>query len=312
MKFLRFFAYNNIVPITVSVVLLGAGSAFAAANPDAVLSTTEQVTSVDNTYIANKDLSTYTPTVRITGVTEDTEKYYVAYTISTIDIEKYVWQDVTKKDTMTVSKDDLKGRDLGLYVTEQFKNIIANQITYLTQVQQKERQNITRATVATEYGGLIGTFLDSKTETLPGYVPVVEPVAQQPAQTTSSQQAAAAGSDTPVQNQVVTSGNSQLSLQVLGNNPARVAAGSSYVDLGALLIDPTGSNVGYHTFLDGVETTSPSIDTKKTGSHTIEYRVTDIDGNVVVASRTVIIEENTEAGFTLTPEDSDTTQTPTE
>jgi len=307
MKFLRFFAYNNIVPITVSVMLLGAGSAFAAANPDAVLSTTEHVTSVDNTYIANKDLSTYTPAVRITAVTEDTEKYYVAYTISTIDIEKYVWQDVTKKDTMSVSKDDLKGRDLGLYVTEQFKNIIANQITYLTQVQQKERQNITHATVATEYGGLIGTFLDSKTETLPGYVPVVEPVAD----VTTEQQAAAASS-APAQNQIISSGNSQLSLQVLGNNPARVAVGSSYADLGALLIDPTGSNVGYHTFLDGVETVSPSIDTKKAGSHTIEYRVTDIDGNVVVASRTVLVEENAEAGFTLTPETSSTPTTTTD
>lgn len=312
MKFLRFFAYNNIVPITVSVILLGAGSAFAAANPDAVLSSTEQIVSVDNTYIANKDLTTYTPSVRITDVTEDTDKYYVAYTISTIDIEKYVWKDVTKADTMTVSKDDLDGRDLGLYVTEQFKNIIANQLAYLTQVQQKERQNITHATVATQYGGLIGKFLDSKTETLPGYVPVVEPVAEQPTQTTSSQQAAAAGSDTPVQNQVVSSGNSNLSLQVLGNNPARVAVGSSYVDLGALLIDPTGSNVGYHTFLDGVETTSPSIDTKKIGSHTIEYRVTDTDGNMVVASRTVVIEENPDAGFTLTPDSSEAATTTAE
>jgi hypothetical protein len=38
-----------------------------------------KVVSVDNTYIANLDLNSFSPTVRVTDVSEDEENYYVKY-----------------------------------------------------------------------------------------------------------------------------------------------------------------------------------------------------------------------------------------
>ena len=186
MKLFAFFKYNNAVPITLSVVLLGAGSAFAATDPQAIYSAQQTVTTPDNTYIATVDLNTYTPQIQITGVTEDADTYHVAYTLSTIDIKDAVWQDVTKDGTLTVSKQDLGTEDLGLYATKQFKNIIANELAYLSQVQEKARANITQETVATTYGGLIGKMLSDSTQTLPGYVPVVQTPTPAPAAVISS------------------------------------------------------------------------------------------------------------------------------
>ena len=64
-RFLHFLSYNNAVPIAVSVVILGAGGAFAATDPQAIYSAQQRVVAVDNTYIANKDLSSFTPRVEI-------------------------------------------------------------------------------------------------------------------------------------------------------------------------------------------------------------------------------------------------------
>lgn len=306
MKFFNFLTYNNVVPISISFLLLSAGGAFAATNPDLVLSRQQKVLTVDNTYIVNKDLSTYTPQVRIIGVTEDANSYTVAYTISTIDIDNYVWKDVAKAEAMTVQKSELNGKDLGVYVTNQFKNIISNQIAFLTLVQQKERKQVSQETVATTYGGLIGKFLDATTETLPGYVPVVTPaaaidtvgVAGQAASLGSiittpdtgngSPGGASSGASSPVP--ASSSGTSQLlSLQVLGNNPAVLSLNSGYVDLGVVLIDPGSPNLGYYTYVDGKQTSSISLDTSKPAAYNIEYRATDQAGVLVVAHRIVLV-----------------------
>ena len=169
----RFLQYNNAVPIVLSVLVLGGGSVFAATDPAALLSKQQTVMSVDNTYIATKDLSAWSPVVNITAVTEDSDNYYVTYALSTIDVKDYVWQDVVKNNSITVSKADLGNRDLGLYVTDLLKNVVDNESSYLAQVQEKEKASITQKMVATAYGGLIGKFLNDSTETLPGYEPVI-------------------------------------------------------------------------------------------------------------------------------------------
>ena len=169
----RFLQYNNAVPIVLSVLVLGGGSVFAATDPAALLSKQQTVMSVDNTYIATKDLSSWSPVVNITAVTEDSDNYYVTYALSTIDVKDYVWQDVVKNNSITVSKADLGDRDLGLYVTDLLNNVVRNESAYLAQVQEKEKASITQKMVATAYGGLIGKFLNDSTETLPGYEPVI-------------------------------------------------------------------------------------------------------------------------------------------
>ncbi len=298
MKFLRFLTYNNAVPITISLVLLGAGSAYAAGNPEAILASEQTVLSVDNTYIANKDLSAYTPRVEIKGVTEDDENYYVTYDVTTIDIRDYVWQDYTRNERMVILKKGLEG-DLGLYVTKRLRDVIANELVYLSQVQDKERKAVTQQTIATTYSGLVGKFLDATTETLPGYTPVIAPPPAPLSQAEEAQAAAVAaaqGSSGGSSSAPQSSGAAQVSLQVLGNNPASVPLRSQYVDLGVVLLDPFNTNVGVHTFLDGVETSSPVIDTTVTGVHTIEYRVTDRAGVAVLVRRIVLVGDATSPG----------------
>jgi hypothetical protein len=175
-RIMHFLRYDNAVPIVLGIVFLGATGAYAATNPDAIYSETQEVLSVDNTYIVEKDLSGYTPRVEITGVTEDDLNYYVAYRFSTIDVQDYVWQDVVKDERLQVEKQFLgSSLDLGLYATKQLKELIDNELARLTEVQAAERTRVSQKVVATAYGGLIGTFLDETTEALPGYTPVVTP-----------------------------------------------------------------------------------------------------------------------------------------
>jgi len=186
----HFLEYHNAVPIALGVLFLGSGAAFAATNPDAIYSTQQQVLSVDNTYIANKDLSTFMPRIMITAVTEDDANYYVAYTFSTIDVKDYVWRDLDKSQTMKVAKSALGPRDLGLYVSEQLGQLLDHEMDRLEESQATERRKISLKTVANAYGGLVGKFLDSSTETLPGYTPVV--VAPPPPPPPAQDQVAAA------------------------------------------------------------------------------------------------------------------------
>ena len=81
-------------------------------------------------------------------------------------------------------------------------------------------------------------------------------------------------------------------ITVVGNNPATIQVGSSYADLGATVTDTVNDNLGYSTFLDGVEVISSlNLDTTVAGTHTIIYRATDQAGNIGEATRTVIVED---------------------
>src|SRR3989344_3627926 len=296
---LDFFKYNNLVPITLGVIFRGGGAA-AAATPEvrdaaaaAVLSQQQTVLSVDNTYIADKDLAAYAPRAQILGVTEDEDTYYVSYTLATIDLKDYVWKDVQKSEVMKVSKPDLGPyRDLGVYVTQQLKQILDRELAYLKQVQEKERKQVSQAVVATTYGGLVGQFLDTNMEPLPGYTPVVTP----PVEVASAVNSGGSPSTSSGQSASASSGSAQIGIQVLGNNPARVPLRASYIDLGAVLLDPYNTNVGLHIFMNGAETGSPNIDTSTTTSYTIEYRATDKQGSTIVARRIVLIGDAPDPG----------------
>ena len=174
-KILSFLSFHNAVPLAAVILTMGAGITFAASNPEAVLSVQETVVSIDNTYIANLDLGSYTPQAQVTAVTEDADNYYVAYSFSTIALADAVWQNTIEEEVLTVSKAMLSpSQDLGTYVTQQLKEKIDQEVAYLKKVQEFERKNVTQKQIATAYGGLIGKLLDNKTETLPGYTPVVD------------------------------------------------------------------------------------------------------------------------------------------
>ena len=286
----QFLEYHNAVPITLGIIFLGAGATFAATNPDAIYSSETHIVSVDNTYLVGKDFSQYTPSVEITGVTEDDTAYYVGYDFHTIDVQDYVWRDVVNHNVITTPKVALgTNRDLGVYVTRLFSQIIDHEVDRLLETQKNARGSVSQKIVSTSYGGLVGKFLDDKTETLPGYTPVVTA----PPESSSSPDTSAQGSSqsTPNPNPSPNSGAGAPQIQMLGNNPARIALRSSYIDLGAVITGPTESdrNLGIHVFLNDVEVSDVSIDTSATSTRTISYRVTNASGAVGSAERTVIV-----------------------
>jgi len=272
------------VPLALGVLFIGAGGVFAATNPDAILSAEETVISVDNTYIVNKDLNSFTPTVRISEVTEDDDFYYISYQFTTIDLVDYVWKDIVKGESLKVSKDALGPyRDLGLYATEQLRQKVEREIAYLKEVQSIEKRQISNKTVATAYGGLVGALLNDKTETIPGYTPVVIPPAK------SSAQVASASGSSNAPSGASGGGPGAPIIQILGNNPAWVPLKSTYSDLGAIVTDDKDINIGIHVFFGGKEVANVSIDTSTTSEHKILYRATDTDENVGEAVRTVVV-----------------------
>lgn len=315
-KFWNFLKYNNAIPLTLGVLFLSTGAAFAAspeardAAAAAVLSQEHSVVSVDNTYIVNKDLSAYEPQVQIVGVTEDDTTYYVEYAFSTIDVVDYVWRDVSKSVQLRVDKSVLGARgDLGLYVTEQLKQNLWHEGERLKEVQASERRNVSQKVIATTYGGLIGKFLDDSTETLPGYTPVYESAQSregafsepgpQSAQVSTPQ--AGNTTNTPPSNP---SNTAPITLQLIGNAKVKVSLGVSYTDLGAFLYDPQGVTSGVHTYIEGEEVSAVSINTSIPAVYIIEYRVTNPQGGISVVSREVVVED------TNSPADSAPTETP--
>lgn len=285
-RLLHFLQYHNAVPIALAMLFLGAGGVFAATDPQAIYNQTQTVVSIDNTYLVNKDLTNWTPTTVITAVTEDEDNYYVAYRLQTIDIQDSVWRDVSKDLSMTVSKTFLGAdKDLGLYVTEQLKENIDHELARLTSTQEIERKQVSQKTVATEYGGLIGKMLDSSTETLPGYVPVVQPVSPEVAAAATPQDPSAPTAGGIPSSQAVSSG----ALQVLGAVPALIPAKSQYVDLGAVITDYRLANYGIHYRVNGAEVQSVQIDTSTTSEWAIGYEVFDGTSVVASASRKVIV-----------------------
>ena len=290
-KMFHFLSYHNAIPIALGILVLGGGVTFAATNPDAIYSEQQTIVSVDNTYIADKDLSAYTPQARITAVTEDSDYYYVDYTFTTIDVDDSVWKDVDKQVTMTVDKKTLgQYHDLGTYVTEQLKQNISHEVERLAEAQRIERRHVSQKAVATVYGGLIGKMLDETTETLPGYSPVVVAPAPQPEPGQLERQAAAAAAAGAASAASPPAQAGAPVIQVLGNNPAVLQIGVSYVDLGATITGPTDAdrNLGIHYMVDGVPVTDISIDTGKAGEHTVTYTATNSVGEARVI-RTVIV-----------------------
>ena len=66
-----------------------------------------------------------------------------------------------------------------------------------------------------------------------------------------------------------------------GNNPALIAMGSEYSDLGALVTDNVNDNLGYQT--------AGEVDTETLGRYTVTYTATDQMGNTGTATRLVIV-----------------------
>lgn len=364
---LKFLKYNNTVPIVISVVLLGAGSTYAANNPEVILDRQQRVVSVDNTYIVSKDLENYTPTLKILLVEEDDDTYYITYEFTTIALHESIWRDVTTTEIMEVKKRRLdRYRDLGMFVTEQLSELVDTEIRRLQETQVIEEKNLSQKRVVTAYSGLVGGLLSDKQETVPGYRPLVVPPKPKPEPETfayppaldeilqkekadkeeelvettvveeevvEETEGAEEGVDDNVDTASTSAGSNETDstetnqdkapstgtdatasssddgtaggggsgqenkppanerpvITILGDNPAEVAIGANYVDLGAVVSDDKDANLNVSILLNDSQVETVLIDTRATGTHTITYYVTDSGNLTSYAERQVIV-----------------------
>lgn len=83
-------------------------------------------------------------------------------------------------------------------------------------------------------------------------------------------------------------------ISILGDNPAEITVGTSYVDIGATVTD-TGidgiinNNLGLHYSVDGITLSEVTIDTSTSTTHTVIYSAQDQSGNWGYATRTINI-----------------------
>ncbi len=92
-------------------------------------------------------------------------------------------------------------------------------------------------------------------------------------------------STTPV---VTTTTTAITEVIIQGNNPQTITIGTIWGDLGATAssTDADIANFGITTFLDGIQTTTASIDTTATSTHTITYKVMDGSTGTIYAEAT--------------------------
>lgn len=189
-KVLHFVKYNNAFTIIFVLVFFGFGISFAASPEirEGVYTSTETVASVDNSFIVAADLDNFNFNLRIKAITEDEKNYYAVYSYQTIAISDGFWQKQEAEKTLTVSKEALGGKDLGLYLAEELGENINYELSYLKRVQKLEKEKgESQKIVTTEYSGLIGKLLDPDEKVIDGYDPVIpEPAPQVPVEIKSN------------------------------------------------------------------------------------------------------------------------------
>lgn len=335
------------IALSVILLSSGAVFAASPEAREAIISEETVVRSVDNSYIVNADLKNRDPQLQITSIEEDDEAYYVGYAYNTITITDYIWKGFRTNKVLTVYKGVLKDRDLGLYVAEEVNEIISREEEYLNDVQSIERgKGVTKKVATTEYSGLVGKMLSPKQEEFEGYVPVVpekkivvRTTADAPidTQTTSSnttvvtpgpskeeikilvqetvkellaeaEGVAQANTASSTSTPTTTGDTTAPVITVAGNNPAEIAVGASYVDLGATVSDNENNNLGITYSVDGIEVPGIIIDSSTDATFIITYSATDQAGNTGTATRTVIV--GTGVSETTAPEETTATTTP--
>jgi hypothetical protein len=177
-KLAHFLIYNNTIPLILGVLFLGAGATFAS-SPEArstVVNAQTKVASIDNSYLLNTNITDEVVSITISSVTENEEMYFIEYQLATIGVQDGAWKPVVENKTFKVRKDTIFGQDLGLYADGELAEQHASEVRRLKEAQTNERlAGLTPKTVATEYEGLVGQFLDSDLKVFPQYDPLIDP-----------------------------------------------------------------------------------------------------------------------------------------
>lgn len=197
-KTVNFILYNNTFIFIIGGIILGAGTTLAANEGvrEQVVGTlvTEQTTmvSVDNQFLLTADIEDYAVTTEVVSIKEDAAFYYVEYALNTIVVADGLWQPGVKTDVFQLEKARLGNQDLGLYLAQEFEELITAEKQGLFAAQSEELQiGLSQKVAVTEYAGLVGRLMDSSTKVFPGYEPVIpQPTAivAEPSPTGSAQE----------------------------------------------------------------------------------------------------------------------------
>ena len=175
-KILHFVKYNNAVSIIFALIFSGVGVSLAASPTvrNSIYSSSETISSVDNHLILSTDLNNFNFNLTINSVREDEKIYYVAYSYQTLAIENSIWLKVSRDKTLTVSKESLGKKDLGLYVAGELGDNINYELSYLRKVQDLQKGlGLSSKIVTVAYSGLIGKLIDPKEKVIEGYTPII-------------------------------------------------------------------------------------------------------------------------------------------
>src|SRR3989344_2975237 len=175
-KIINFIKYNNAFTIGLMIFFFGTTMSFAASPTlrGSVYSSSATVTSVDNRLIVSTNLDNFNFNLRIKSVTEDGTNYYIVYTYKTLAVSSSIWQNVSLEKTLTVSKESLGEKDLGLYVARELADNINYELSYLKKVQEIEAgKGVSKKVVTKKYAGLVGKLLDPEDRVIEGYAPII-------------------------------------------------------------------------------------------------------------------------------------------
>jgi hypothetical protein len=317
-RVVQFVKYNNTIPIVLGVIFLGTTGAMAATPEvrNAVYTSSAQTVSIDNSRILSVDVDSYPLSVQIRTVTEDAEKYYVKYTLTTLALVDGVWTDSALSKELVVYKSALAGRDLGTYVSAELAEVREYERRLLAETQSIERTNgLSQKIVATTYAGLVGKYLSPSEEVISGYTPVIaeagtsapegsdpnrlaNPIAAPTFDANSSGGLAVGGTQAAPQGTTGSGAGDSVGPEVslLGESPAYVAVGGSYTDLGVAATDNVSRTLRLRRFLNNTEVSTIQISTATEGTYSIRYLVTDEAGNSTERVRSVIVQSASSAG----------------
>jgi hypothetical protein len=177
-KVLNFVKYHNAFTIGIVLLFVFSATIFASEGVrDTVIGEkTETRQGTDNSVIINKNLDSFDPRITVVSVTQDEKNYYIEYNFNTVGIKENKWENIQKERILTISKEALRGKDLGLYVQKELSQVIDNELVYLKEVQKAEKEKgQTEILTTTEYTGLVGLALNIKDKTFSNYKPVIKP-----------------------------------------------------------------------------------------------------------------------------------------
>ena len=119
-----FVKYHNAFSIIMVVMIVATGTVMASEPVKEMLAEVvgEEIVvekGIDNAALLEIDLDAFDMEMTINAVSEDSDNYYVEFSYHTIGIMDNMWKKLFHEEIMTVSKAEIKGKDLGLYLTEE-------------------------------------------------------------------------------------------------------------------------------------------------------------------------------------------------